>query len=125
MDPSLHTSPDFISVLTTWYVMAATFFVFTLDFAQQHNCRIAVIIIMFHSSLKLPYPINHICCCFFLLSLLKYATADSTLGEKVDFSQPPEKELVEKEKASLKKLLPLLEKFVHEKVKLQVSIVFP
>ena len=58
---------------------------------------------------------------FFVLSLLKYATKDSTLAEGVDTSQAPEKDLLEKEKATLKKLLPLVEKFVHEKSVLQVS----
>ena len=58
---------------------------------------------------------------FFVLSLLKYATKDSTLAEDVDTSQAPEKDLLEKEKATLKKLLPLVEKFVHEKSTLQVS----
>ena len=58
---------------------------------------------------------------FFVLSLLKYATKDSTLAEGVDTSQAPDKDLLEKEKATLKKLLPLVEKFVHEKSVLQVS----
>lgn len=58
---------------------------------------------------------------FLVLSLLKYATKDSTLAEGVDTSQAPEKDLLEKEKATLKKLLPLVEKFVHEKSVLQVS----
>lgn len=58
---------------------------------------------------------------FVVLSLLKYATKDSTLAEGVDTSQAPEKDLLEKEKATLKKLLPLVEKFVHEKSVLQVS----
>ena len=58
---------------------------------------------------------------FFVGSLLKYATKDSTLAENVDPSQAPEKDLIEKEKATLKKLLPLVEKFVHEKSSLQVS----
>ena len=53
--------------------------------------------------------------------MLKYATKDSTLAEGVDTSQAPEKDLLEKEKATLKKLLPLVEKFVHEKSDLQVS----
>ena len=57
----------------------------------------------------------------FLFSLLKYATKDSTLAEGVDTSQAPEKDQLEKEKATLKKLLPLVEKFVHEKSALQVS----
>lgn len=60
-------------------------------------------------------------CIFLNNSLLKYATKDSTLADGVDSSQAPEKDLVEKEKAALKKLLPLVEKFVHEKVDLQVS----
>lgn len=61
--------------------------------------------------------------CVLLLnnSLLKFATKDSTLADGVDSSQAPEKDLLEKEKATLKKLLPLAEKFVHEKVDLQVS----
>ena len=58
---------------------------------------------------------------FFVPSLLKCATKDSTLAEGVDTSQAPEKDLLEKEKATLKKLLPLVEKFVHEKSVLQVS----
>lgn len=53
--------------------------------------------------------------------MLKYATKDSTLAEGVDTSQAPEKDLLDKEKATLKKLLPLVEKFVHEKSALQVS----
>ena len=57
-------------------------------------------------------------------SLLKYATKDNTLADGVDSSQAPEKDLIEKEKATLKKLLPLVEKFVHEKVDLQVSWIF-
>ena len=58
---------------------------------------------------------------FFFLSLLKNATIESTLAEGVDTSQAPDKDLLEKEKATLKKLLPLVEKFVHEKSVLQVS----
>ena len=61
------------------------------------------------------------CNIYFVLSLLKYATKDSTLAESVDPSQAPEKDVLEKEKAALKKLLPLVEKFVHEKSGLQVS----
>lgn len=57
-------------------------------------------------------------------SLLKFATKDSTLAEGMDFSQAPDKDLIEKEKAALKKLLPLVEKFVHEKVDLQVSVLY-
>ncbi|KAJ7370971.1 Eukaryotic translation initiation factor 4 gamma 2 [Desmophyllum pertusum] len=57
-------------------------------------------------------------------SLLKYATKDSTLAESVDPSQAPEKDVLEKEKAALKKLLPLVEKFVHEKSGLQVSVLY-
>ena len=57
----------------------------------------------------------------FFLSLLKNATIDSTLAEGLDTSQAPDKDLLEKEKATLKKLLPLVEKFVHEKSVLQVS----
>ena len=57
----------------------------------------------------------------FQYSLLKFATKDSTLADGIDASQAPDKDLIEKEKASLKKLLPLVEKFVHEKVALQVS----
>ena len=37
-------------------------------------------------------------------SILKYATRDSTLAESVDLTQTPDKDLVEKEKASMKKL---------------------
>ena len=58
---------------------------------------------------------------FVVFSLLKYTTIDSTLAESVDPSQAPEKDLLDKEKATLKKLLPLVEKFVHEKSHLQVS----
>lgn len=54
-------------------------------------------------------------------SLLKYSTKDSTMADGVDTTQNPEKDLIEKEKATLKKLLPLLENFVREKVDLQVS----
>ena len=43
------------------------------------------------------------------------------MADGVDTTQNPEKDLSEKEKAALEKLLPLLEKFVHEKVNLQVS----
>lgn len=56
--------------------------------------------------------------------LLKFATKDSTLADGVDSSQAPEKDLLEKEKATLKKLLPLAEKFVHEKVDLQISMLY-
>ncbi|XP_078346401.1 eukaryotic translation initiation factor 4 gamma 2-like isoform X2 [Oculina patagonica] len=56
--------------------------------------------------------------------LLKYATKDSTLAESLDPSQAPEKDLLEKEKSTLKKLLPLVEKFVHEKSHLQVSVLY-
>lgn len=56
--------------------------------------------------------------------LLKYATKDSTLSESVDPTQAPEKDLMEKEKAAMKKLLPLVEKFVHEKSHLQVSVLY-
>ena len=47
------------------------------------------------------------------------------MADGVDTSQNPEKDQIEKEKAALKKLLPLLENFVHEKVGLQVSRVQP
>ena len=57
----------------------------------------------------------------FQYSLLKFATKDSTLADGIDASQAPDKDVIEKEKAALKKLLPLVEKFVHEKVALQVS----
>lgn len=43
------------------------------------------------------------------------------MADGVDTTQNPEKDLIEKEKATLKKLLPLLENFVREKVDLQVS----
>lgn len=56
--------------------------------------------------------------------LLKYTTKDSTLAEGVDTAQAPDKDLLEKEKATLKKLLPLVEKFVHEKSVLQVSVLY-
>lgn len=56
--------------------------------------------------------------------LLKYSTKDSTLAEGVDTSQSPEKDQIEKEKAALKKLLPLVETFVHEKVGLQVGVLY-
>ena len=54
--------------------------------------------------------------------MLKYATKDSTLSEGLDPTQAPEKDWMEKEKATMKKLLPLVEKFVHEKSELQVSL---
>ncbi|XP_073245237.1 eukaryotic translation initiation factor 4 gamma 2-like [Porites lutea] len=56
--------------------------------------------------------------------LLKFATKDSTLADGIDASQAPDKDVIEKEKAALKKLLPLVEKFVHEKVALQVSVLY-
>ena len=49
---------------------------------------------------------------------------ESTLVEGVDTTQNPDKELIEKERVAMKKLQPLLEKFVHERIELQVSKVF-
>ncbi|RMX59696.1 hypothetical protein pdam_00012050 [Pocillopora damicornis] len=49
---------------------------------------------------------------------------DSTLSEGLDPTQAPEKDWMEKEKAAMKKLLPLVEKFVHEKSELQVSVLY-
>lgn len=56
--------------------------------------------------------------------LLKYSTKDSSMADGVDTTQNPEKDLIEKEKATLKKLLPLLENFVREKVDLQVGVLY-
>ncbi|XP_066278711.1 eukaryotic translation initiation factor 4 gamma 2-like isoform X1 [Branchiostoma lanceolatum] len=57
-------------------------------------------------------------------SILKYVTQESTLGEDVDPAVTPGKELVEKEKELINRLKPVLQRFLHEHVDLQVSALY-
>ncbi|XP_019624799.1 PREDICTED: eukaryotic translation initiation factor 4 gamma 2-like isoform X3 [Branchiostoma belcheri] len=57
-------------------------------------------------------------------SILKYVTQESTLGEDVDPAVMPGKDLVEKEKDLVDRLKPVLQKFLHEHVDLQVSALY-
>ncbi|XP_032226827.2 eukaryotic translation initiation factor 4 gamma 2 [Nematostella vectensis] len=66
-----------------------------------------------------PEFINAITTC-----ILRYATQQSTLGKGVDISLPPDKDLVEKEIHAIKKLKPLLDKFLLEKIDLQVCALY-
>ncbi|KXJ23229.1 Eukaryotic translation initiation factor 4 gamma 2 [Exaiptasia diaphana] len=55
---------------------------------------------------------------------LKYATHDSTLAKGVDTTQAPDKDLIEKEKYAMRKMKPLLDRFLHEKTSLQVRALY-
>ncbi|XP_035672305.1 eukaryotic translation initiation factor 4 gamma 2-like isoform X1 [Branchiostoma floridae] len=57
-------------------------------------------------------------------SILKYVTQESTLGEDVDPAVTPGKDLVEKEKDLIDRLKPVLQRFLHDHVGLQVSALY-
>ena len=56
----------------------------------------------------------------FLCSILKHALSQNTLMNGLDTNQIPEKELQEKEKESIRAVMPLIKSFLHENNKLQV-----
>ncbi|XP_071956220.1 eukaryotic translation initiation factor 4 gamma 2-like [Antedon mediterranea] len=56
--------------------------------------------------------------------ILKYVTQESSLQESVDLSVVPEKVVQEKEKVLLDKFKPLLQRFVHENVNLQMVALY-
>ena len=56
----------------------------------------------------------------FLYSILKHALSQNTLMNGLDTNQIPEKELQEKEKESIRAVMPLIKSFLLENSKLQV-----
>ena len=56
----------------------------------------------------------------FLCSILKHALSQNTLMNGLDTNQIPEKELQEKEKESIRAVMPLIKSFLLENSKLQV-----
>ncbi|KAL8609080.1 hypothetical protein ACOMHN_033673 [Nucella lapillus] len=57
-------------------------------------------------------------------SVVKYITGESTLGENADPTVTPEKALNDKEKDLLDKLKGVLQKFLHERINLQVAALY-
>lgn len=60
----------------------------------------------------------------FLLCILKHALSQNTLMNGLDTNQIPEKELQEKEKESIRAVMPLIKSFLLENSKLQVEAVY-
>ncbi|XP_033646152.1 eukaryotic translation initiation factor 4 gamma 2-like [Asterias rubens] len=57
-------------------------------------------------------------------SIIKFVTSQTTLASGVDHALAPEKALVDKERNLLEKFKPVLQKFVHESVALQLSALY-
>ncbi|XP_070557334.1 eukaryotic translation initiation factor 4 gamma 2-like [Ptychodera flava] len=57
-------------------------------------------------------------------SVLKYCTMESTLSDGVDTTAIPDKQLIERERSLLNSLKPLLQAFVHDQIKLQLSVLY-
>ena len=75
-------------------------------------------------SILVDIHVHHITPYFFIFSILKHVTGDTTLADGVDSSAAPDKPLQEKEKNLLEKFKPVLQKFVHESTDLQLSALY-
>lgn len=55
---------------------------------------------------------------------MRHVTSESTLAEKVDRTVVPDKALQNKEKGLLSQYQPMLQKLLHEKTDLQVTVIY-